>query len=100
MPKIEIKGRPSNLGWHFKVQLIEGENFSEFSVTMDRDFYSRLSTNFDIEPEKVVEKSFEFLLENEAPQQILPEFDIATIERYFPSFIGEIQKRLESSLDS
>ena len=74
----------------------EGD-YNEFKVTMDRDFYSRLSTT--VEPETVIEKCFECLLARESLQKILPEFDIATIERYFPDIMGEIQQKLALSAE-
>ncbi|OGY30425.1 MAG: hypothetical protein A3F35_01730 [Candidatus Woykebacteria bacterium RIFCSPHIGHO2_12_FULL_45_10] len=91
MPKIKIKSQQNNLGWHFKV-VLESEGYFEFNVTMDKDFYSRLSTR--VEPDIVIEKCFEALLSREPLQKILPEFDIATVERYFPNIMGEIQQKL------
>jgi hypothetical protein len=38
----------------------------------------------------LVRRSFEFLLEREANTSILREFDLSTIERYFPDYAREI----------
>jgi len=37
-------------------------------------------------PEELLEAAFEFLLERESSQAILPEFELPVIERYFPEF--------------
>lgn len=40
----------------------------------------------------LVKRSFEFLLAREANTSILREFDLSTIERYFPAYAGEIRR--------
>ena len=42
--------------------------------------------------EALVKRSFEFLLAREANTSILREFDLSTIERYFPEYAREIQR--------
>jgi hypothetical protein len=41
----------------------------------------------------LVRRSFEFLLERETSTQILREFDLSTIERYFPEYARAIARR-------
>jgi hypothetical protein len=92
MPNLKIKSRPSNLGWHFKITLEASEGFYEYNVTMDRDFYSRLSTT--AHPEKVIEKCFECLVEKEPASAIMKEFDVGTIEHSFPELMSTVQEKL------
>jgi hypothetical protein len=40
----------------------------------------------------LVRRSFEFLLEREPNGSILREFDLSTIERYFPDYAREIRR--------
>ena len=40
----------------------------------------------------LVKRSFEFLLAREPNTSILREFDLSTIERYFPEYPGEIAR--------
>lgn len=89
---IKVKTRVTNLGWHFDVTLDEPTGSSFYKVSMDKDFLTRIGADFH--PEKVVEKSFEFLLEKEPKERILQEFDIVTISHYYPEFISELSKRL------
>ena len=89
---IKVKTRATNLGWHFDVTLNESTNPSFYKVSMDKDFLTRIGADFH--PEKVVEKSFEFLLEKEPKERILQEFDIVMISHYYPEFISELSKRL------
>lgn len=89
---IKIKTVPTNLGWHFSVTLNDPAGPSFYKVSMDKDFLMRIGA--DYHPEKVVEKSFEFLLEKEPKERILAEFDIAEVSNYFPDFIPDLNKRL------
>ena len=41
---------------------------------------------------ELVKRSFEFLLAREANTSILREFDLSTIERYFPEYSREIRR--------
>ena len=41
---------------------------------------------------ELVKRSFEFLLAREANTSILREFDLSTIERYFPEYAREIRR--------
>ena len=41
---------------------------------------------------KLVKRSFEFLLAREPNTSILREFDLSTIERYFPEYAREIRR--------
>ena len=59
----------------------------------DRDFES-LTNGRETTPEQLVRKSFEFLLERESKNQILRQFDLTVISRYFPEYPTEILKRL------
>jgi len=42
--------------------------------------------------EALVKRSFEFLLAREANTSILREFDLSTIERYFPEYAREMRR--------
>lgn len=44
--------------------------------------------------ERLVEASFEFLLERETKESILRSFDIGDIEHYFPDYPKQIRRRL------
>lgn len=60
-----------------------------YKVSLPEDYYQKL-TGGKITPEELVKKSFEFLLEREGPESILPEFELSVIQRYFPEYEDEI----------
>ncbi len=62
-------------------------------VTVKPADYQRLTAG-KVPPEKLVERSFEFLLEREPNTSILGEFDITVISRYFPEYEQQITGRL------
>jgi hypothetical protein len=41
----------------------------------------------------LLRRSFEFLLDREPNTSILPEFDLSTIERYFPEYAAAMTRR-------
>jgi hypothetical protein len=88
--KIEVeKIDPST----FRVRVIEAGSETTHDVTVSPNDYARL-TNGKIEPEELVRRSFEFLLEREPKESILARFNLSVISRYFPEYEREIRRRL------
>jgi hypothetical protein len=54
-------------------------------VTLTPEYWQKL-TGSRVPPEKLVEKSFEFLLDREPNTSILRSFDLPAIQRYFPEY--------------
>ncbi len=77
----------------FRVRVIEGKTETSHRVTLKGEDYERLAKG-KAEPQELVRRSFEFLLENEAKELILARFDLSLIGRYFPQFEREIKRRL------
>ena len=48
----------------------------------------------ETEPSRLVDQSFQFLLEREPPSSILARFSVSVIERYFPEYPTQIRRRL------
>ena len=92
MQEIDVRSEPQDDGWLFQVAVSEGRGRTAHRVTMTDEVYRRLS-GAACPPEKVVRRSFEFLLEREPKESILPEFDITAIARYFPEYEAEIARR-------
>ena len=88
--KIEVEKVDAS---HFRVRVIEAGSESTHQVTLDPKDYARLAGG-TIEPEELIRKSFEFLLEREPKGSILSRFDLSVISRYFPEYEREIKKRL------
>jgi hypothetical protein len=63
------------------------------TVTVTPSYYQKLTAG-KVPPERLVEKSFEFLLEREPNTSILSSFDLPLINRYFPDYERIIQKSL------
>ena len=88
--KIEVE-KTGNL--EFRVRVVEKGSESTHHVSMKQADYARL-TGGKIEPEELVRRSFEFLLEREPKESILSRFDLSVIGRYFPEFEREIKRKL------
>ena len=62
-------------------------------VTVDRSYRDRIAGP-SVPIERLVQKSFEFLLARESKESILRSFALPVISRYFPEYESEICKRL------
>lgn len=63
-------------------------------VTVDPSYQEKL-TGGSVTPEVLVEKSFEFLLEQEDNTSILSTFDLPVIGEYFPEYEQTIRRMLK-----
>ena len=88
--KIEVEKLAAS---HFCVRVIEGVSASTHHVTLDPQDQTRLAGPVT-EPEELIRKSFQFLLEREPKESILSRFDLSVISRYFPEYEREIKKRM------
>jgi len=76
----------------FKVT-VKGRTTTAHTVTLDPSYHEKL-TGGRVSAEKLVEKSFEFLLERESNTSILRTFDLPVIGRYFPEYENRIREML------
>ena len=77
----------------FRVRVIDADSESSHWVTLNPEHYNRL-TRGKIEPQELVKRSFQFLLEREPKESILNQFDLQVIGRYFPEYEREMQRQL------
>ncbi len=64
------------------------------TVTVSPSYYEKL-TGKSVPAEKLVEKSFEFLLDRESNTSILRSFDLPVIGEYFPEYERTIRGMLQ-----
>jgi hypothetical protein len=76
--------------WSFHVTVREGDSSTSHDVTVSSEDFERLGSSHG-SPEDFVLACFAFLLEREAKESILSEFDVNVIGRYFPDFESKIQ---------
>ena len=77
----------------FGVEVEEGHEVTGHKVRVPPAFLDDLLLA-DIDQERIVRETFEFLLEREPHTSILPEFSLEDVSRYFPEFPEELQRRL------
>jgi hypothetical protein len=82
--------------FEFRVRIFENRSESTHYVTMKQEDYSRLTAG-QIDPEELVRRSIEFLLERESKESILSRFDLSVISRYFPKFEPDMKRYLSNS---
>ena len=79
----------------FKVTVWDQTTTSHM-VTVSPEYWYKL-TEGKVTAEKLVEKSFEFLLERESNTSILGTFDLPKIQRYFPEYEETIRTMLSDT---
>jgi hypothetical protein len=81
----------SSGGSVYRVVVTQGKNSTTHDVTVSPEDIARYAPGAT--PERLVEASFEFLLEREPASSILSRFALPVIERYFPEYprvIGQL----------
>ena len=92
---IKISSSPHENGWIFDVRISDGSSYSDHRVAVSEDAYERL-TGGRCSPTELVRWSFEFLLERESKEEIIKQFDITVISRYFSEYENKIREWLAS----
>jgi hypothetical protein len=73
---------------------VEDRTVTTHRVTVTPDVYKDL-TGGEVSIEKLIEKSFEFLLQREPNTSILRSFDLPIIGHYFPEYEKRIREMLK-----
>ena len=84
----------SSGGSVYRVVVEQGRNKTTHEVTVTPEDVARYSPNAT--PERLLEASFEFLLEREPASSILSRFALPVIERYFPEYPRVIRQIVRS----
>ena len=77
----------------FGVQVEQGSSTTSHVVVVHRGLLDDLHIG-DVDEERIVRESFEFLLEREPATSIMSEFSLDQISRFFPEYTDEIVTRL------
>ena len=97
MPQINISllsGDPDADPQEFQVDVVGEDNTkTTHRVTVSQEQYQRLTGGLR-STEELVKASFEFLLEREAIREILQNFDLSQIQKYFPEYEAVISSQL------
>jgi len=85
---IEVKRKNEQ---EFMVIVEEDSTKTEHTVTLDDGYYQHL-TGGKITKEELIRRSFEFLLERESKESILPKFNLKIINNYFSEYERKIKR--------
>jgi hypothetical protein len=87
---IEVSKHDGN---EFEVRIKDAKGETRHRVTMSPETFKGL-TDGRADESECVRAAFRFLLDREAKEQILAQFDVTVISRYFPEFERELPKYL------
>lgn len=82
-------------GWRCSVDADDGQTAGRHEVTVSSEDAERLAVARDAAGVvRLVEETFDFLLDREPRSSILANFDLAVVSRYFAEYESEISARL------
>lgn len=93
--QISVEGKTEGTTWEFQVRVAEAASETRHRVSVAKSYYEKLTAG-KVPPAEFVRQAFEFLLVRESKESILRAFDISVINRYFPEYEGEMQKKFRS----
>ncbi|OGY26730.1 MAG: hypothetical protein A2Z11_00315 [Candidatus Woykebacteria bacterium RBG_16_43_9] len=89
-----LSGDPDADPQEFQVGVVGEDNTkTTHRVTVSQEQYQKLTGGLR-STEELVKASFEFLLEREATREILQNFDLSQIQKYFPEYEAVISSQL------
>lgn len=95
MSDIAVTCRPTTDGWRCEADVDDGRTNGRHVVTVTTDDADRLAAAHETAAvERLVDETFEFLLEREPQASIMASFGLPVVGRYFPEYEAEIQRRL------
>jgi len=95
MSDLDVRCGPAPDGWRCAVTVTDGRSSSTHAVTVGADDALDLAAAADAaHVQRLVEETFDFLLERESKESILQTFDLSVVSQYFPEFDHEIRSRL------
>ena len=84
---VTVNAESKGEDWLCEVTVDQAGQSTRHAVTVRRADLERWAGGIDRKDvEKLVSRSFDFLLEREPPDSILATFDLSVIPRYFPEF--------------
>jgi hypothetical protein len=93
MPQqIEVTATQNGTGWECRVTVLEGGSRTDHVVAVELAYRDKL-VGAQVPVERLLEKSFEFLLAREPKESILRSFALPVISRYFPEYEREIRNQ-------
>jgi hypothetical protein len=91
--RIAVSCTAGERGWTCDVRVGQPGHANTYAVTVSSAELARFAPGAT-DPQRLVTASFEFLLERESKESILSRFAVSVIERYFPDYPREIERRL------
>jgi hypothetical protein len=89
--EISVESTAVEGGWIARVEVADSRSKRAFEVTVSAAELARLDPGAP-DPDRLVRRSFDFLLARESKESILASFGLSVIGRYFPEYEGEIRR--------
>ena len=77
--------------WVIEAAVSMGADRIEYTVTLLKDYWQKL-TGGRVQPTKLIEETFGFLLKHESKETIMRKFHLSQIKDFYPDYEKEIMK--------
>jgi hypothetical protein len=95
MSEVEVRCDAAPDGWRCAVTVRDDRSTTSHDVTVATADAEELAAATDAgHVQRLVEETFDFLLEREPKESIMRTFDLTVVTCYFPDFEHEIRSRL------
>jgi hypothetical protein len=95
MSEVDVRCEPAPDGWRCAVTVRDDRSSNSHDVTVSTTDAENLAAATDAaHVRRLIEETFDFLLEREPKESILRTFDLTVVSQYFPEFEHEIRSRL------
>ena len=95
--EIDVACVETDRTWACAVRVRDRGGATEHEVSVDEiDLPAALDGAETPDVERLVQRTFEFLLERESKDQILRRFELPVVARFFPDYPREIERRLSA----
>jgi hypothetical protein len=95
MMQVDVRCEPAPDGWRCAVSVRDRGSSTTHDVHVGAQDATDLAAATDVaHVKRLVEETFDFLLEREPKESILQAFDVTVVSQYFPDYEHEIRSRL------
>ena len=95
MTEVEVTCSPVDDGWRCQITVRDERDTSRHDVLVGQADAADLAAAIEAtHVERLVEETFDYLLEREPKESIMATFELPVVERYFPGYRDEMRRRL------
>ena len=77
--------------WLIEAAVSMGTDRVEYRITLPKDYWQKI-TGGKVQPAKLIEETFKFLLKHEPKETILRKFHLSQVKDFYPDYENEMMR--------